>query len=71
VVWFALNEDRPLFAFAGIWTEFEGERGTKAFKRFLDWVDAQRRVKPLKANADSIEKRALEHVPLSIPGAAS
>lgn len=22
VVWFALNEDRPLFAFAGIWTEF-------------------------------------------------
>ena len=22
VVWFALNEDRPLFAFAGIWTTF-------------------------------------------------
>jgi hypothetical protein len=22
VVWFALNDDRPLFAFAGIWTEF-------------------------------------------------
>jgi hypothetical protein len=30
VVWFALNEDRPLFAFAGIWTEFKGERGTKS-----------------------------------------
>jgi putative SOS response-associated peptidase YedK len=28
VVWFALNEDRPLFACAGIWTEFSGDRGT-------------------------------------------
>jgi len=27
VVWFALNEDRPPFAFAGIWTEFAGDRG--------------------------------------------
>jgi putative SOS response-associated peptidase YedK len=30
VVWFALNEDGPLFAFAGKWTEFKGERGTKS-----------------------------------------
>jgi hypothetical protein len=30
VVWFALNEDRPLFAFAGIWTEYRGDRGTKS-----------------------------------------
>jgi putative SOS response-associated peptidase YedK len=30
VVWFALNEDRPLFAFAGIWTIFKGDRGTKS-----------------------------------------
>jgi putative SOS response-associated peptidase YedK len=30
VVWFALNDDRPLLAFAGIWTEFKGERGTKS-----------------------------------------
>jgi len=30
VVWFALNEDRPLFAFGGIWTEFKGDRGTKS-----------------------------------------
>jgi putative SOS response-associated peptidase YedK len=30
VVWFALNEHRPLFAFAGIWTEFKGDRGTKS-----------------------------------------
>ena len=29
-MWFALNEDRPLFAFAGIWTEFRGDRGTKS-----------------------------------------
>jgi putative SOS response-associated peptidase YedK len=30
VVWFALNADRPLFAFGGIWTEFRGDRGTKS-----------------------------------------
>ena len=30
VVWFALNEGRPPFAFAGIWTEFKGDRGTKS-----------------------------------------
>jgi hypothetical protein len=30
VVWFALNEDRPLFAFAGIWAEYRGDRGTKS-----------------------------------------
>jgi putative SOS response-associated peptidase YedK len=27
VVWFAINEDRPLFAFGGLWTEFKGDRG--------------------------------------------
>src|SRR5262249_20842830 len=26
VVWFALDESRPLFTFAGIWTEFKGVR---------------------------------------------
>jgi hypothetical protein len=30
VVWFALNEDRPPFAFGGLWTEFKGDRGTKS-----------------------------------------
>jgi putative SOS response-associated peptidase YedK len=30
VVWFALNEDRPLFAFGGIRTEIKGDRGTKS-----------------------------------------
>lgn len=28
-VWFALDEDRPLFAFAGIWRPWTGVRGTK------------------------------------------
>lgn len=28
--WFALDVDRPLFAFAGIWTPWTGPRGTKA-----------------------------------------
>jgi putative SOS response-associated peptidase YedK len=30
VVWFALNDDRPLTAFAGIWTEYKGDLGTKS-----------------------------------------
>ena len=43
VVWFALNEDRPLFAFAGIWTTFNRDRGTKPVPgphhaRFPKWV---------------------------------
>jgi len=29
IVWFALDRDRPLFAFAGIWTNWSGTRGTK------------------------------------------
>jgi putative SOS response-associated peptidase YedK len=28
--WFALDEDRPLAFFAGIWTTWHGKRGTKA-----------------------------------------
>jgi putative SOS response-associated peptidase YedK len=30
VVWFALIEDCSLFALAGSWTEFKGDRGTKS-----------------------------------------
>jgi putative SOS response-associated peptidase YedK len=30
VVWFALNDVRPLTPFVGIWTEFKGDRGTKS-----------------------------------------
>src|SRR5262249_56149400 len=29
VVWFALDDGRPLFSFAGIWTVFKGDRGTR------------------------------------------
>jgi putative SOS response-associated peptidase YedK len=28
--WFALSEDRPLFAFAGLWTRWQGVRGPKS-----------------------------------------
>jgi putative SOS response-associated peptidase YedK len=28
--WFALNDDRPLALFAGIWTVWHGRRGTKS-----------------------------------------
>jgi putative SOS response-associated peptidase YedK len=31
--WFAIDESRPLVAFAGIWTEWTGVRGTKAKSR--------------------------------------
>jgi len=30
VVWFAVSDDRPLTAFAGIWTTLIGDRGTKS-----------------------------------------
>lgn len=30
VVWFAINDARLLFAFAGIWAEFKGDRGAKS-----------------------------------------
>src|SRR6201996_8234288 len=30
VVWFAHGDDRPPSSFAGIWTEFKGDRGTKS-----------------------------------------
>ena len=30
VVWFALDDDRSLTSFAGIWTEFKGDRGAKS-----------------------------------------
>ncbi len=38
-VWFALDESRPVFAFAGIWTTWHGRRGSKA-----DPVEGQHRL---------------------------
>ena len=29
-IWFALNDDRPLFAFPGLWTRWGGVRGAKS-----------------------------------------
>ncbi|MBX9933744.1 MAG: SOS response-associated peptidase family protein [Methylobacterium sp.] len=41
-VWFALDEERPLFAFAGIWRPWTGVRGTKAENP--DRVDEEHRL---------------------------
>ncbi len=41
-VWFALDDDRPLFAFAGIWRPWTGVRGTK--KENPDRVEEQHRL---------------------------
>jgi putative SOS response-associated peptidase YedK len=58
VVWFAVNEDRPLFAFAGIWTTFNGDHGRKSkpiprphqVYRFLT-TEANAIVKPVHTKA--------------------
>lgn len=41
-VWFALDDDRPLFAFAGIWRPWTGVRGTK--KENPDRVEEEHRL---------------------------
>ncbi|MEL6061105.1 MULTISPECIES: SOS response-associated peptidase [unclassified Methylobacterium] len=41
-VWFALGEDRPLFAFAGIWRPWTGVRGTK--RENPDRIEAEHRL---------------------------
>jgi putative SOS response-associated peptidase YedK len=39
--WFALAEDRPLFAFAGLWASWGGVRGPKAASvEFDQWLGA-------------------------------
>jgi putative SOS response-associated peptidase YedK len=56
--WFALNEDRPTCAFAGIWRPWRGSRGTKAHPAegehllysFLT-TDANAEVKPIHPKA--------------------
>jgi putative SOS response-associated peptidase YedK len=52
VVWFALNESRPLFAFAGVWTEFKGERGC-----------ACRKSHPAILMVQSAQDRAADDIP--------
>lgn len=41
-VWFALDDDRPLFAFAGIWRPWTGVRGTK--KENPDRIEEEHRL---------------------------
>jgi putative SOS response-associated peptidase YedK len=54
VVWFALNDDRPLAAFAGMWTEF---RAIEAPNRSPSWglttylASSQRRRMPLSSRS--------------------
>jgi putative SOS response-associated peptidase YedK len=43
-VWFALDDDRPLFAFAGIWRPWTGVRGTK--KENPDRIEEEHRLFP-------------------------
>jgi hypothetical protein len=55
VVWFAIDDDRPLTCFAGIWTELKGDRGTKS-KRIRsmgshDVVECRRRTDLSKSHA--------------------
>jgi putative SOS response-associated peptidase YedK len=38
VGWFALDDDRPLAAFAGTWTEVKGDRGTKSKSVLVDGI---------------------------------
>ncbi len=59
--WFAQDESRPLFFFAGIWREWEGDRGTKAIPdvgkhlvfSFLT-TDASPDVAPVHADATPV-----------------
>jgi hypothetical protein len=37
---FALGDDRPLFCFAGIWTTFNGDRGTKSDASLREMIRA-------------------------------
>jgi putative SOS response-associated peptidase YedK len=53
IVWFALADDRPLFAFAGIWTTFDGDRGTKS--------------KPIPGPHDNTERRGRAGHPKAMP----
>ena len=57
IVWFALNEDRPLFAFAGIWTEFKTVARSRSRSRDRIWSTAFSRRRPTRSSSRSIPRR--------------
>jgi putative SOS response-associated peptidase YedK len=77
VVWFALDDDRPLFAFAGIWTEFRGSRHEiQADPRPApclwfsdDRAECSRRANPFEGDAgDPDDRGRVRHVDASAVG---
>jgi putative SOS response-associated peptidase YedK len=57
-IWFALDEDRPLFAFAGLWTRWHGVRGPKNARvagehQLLRRCNTSRRKKPRRRKGRS------------------
>ena len=66
VVWFALNEDRPLIAFAGIWTDLQRRSryqvqagaGTASGLRLPDdGAERRRRADPSEGDAGDLDHR--------------
>jgi putative SOS response-associated peptidase YedK len=66
-VWFALDESRPLFCFAGLWTTWHGVRGTKA-----NPVDGEHRLFGFLTAAPNAEVKAVhpKAMPVIITGPA-
>ena len=57
--WFALREDRPLFAFAGLWRPWSGTRGTKA----ADSDDSSHRFRPKPATYSDRSQPGIPMIP--------
>ncbi len=73
--WFALDEERPLFAFAGLWTQWTGTRGPKSdpvegrhrLFAFLT-TDANAEVKPVHPKAMPVILTEPEQMDLWLEG---